>query len=247
MNHIFHLLILTALCNVAVAQTREREVISSGGGVSINGLITYTIGETVIDLGTNTTAGILLTQGFQQPTTDELIRSNAFDFTVNTYPTSCVGLDDGRAMIKVVNSYSSYTVLWNKGTTKDTLNNLAPGNYTVEVTTPETKVTKSFTITQGTGECNLEVKNGMLINGDGINEIFYIKGIEQYLDNTVTIYNRWGGLEWSGTNYDNVTVVFKGINAQGAELPSGTYFYNFKFKTLTGETKYKRDWLELTR
>ncbi len=245
MNYLFNILLLTTLCNFATAQSREREVVSSGGGVSST--ITYTIGEAVIDYGTNATAGTTLTQGFQQPTIDELVRSNAFDFTVTTYPTSCVGFDDGGATIKVINSYSSYSVLWSKGTTKDSLNNLAAGSYNVQLTTPETTITKPFTIMQGTGECNLEVKNGMLINGDGVNEIFYIKGIEQYVENTVTIYNRWGGLEWKGTNYDNITVVFKGINTQGAELPSGTYFYNFKYKTPSGQIKNKRDWLELTR
>jgi hypothetical protein len=47
--------------------------------------------------------------------------------------------------------------------------------------------------------------------------------------NKVSIYNRWGDKVWEGTNYDNDHVKFEGLNDNGNELPSGTYFYKIEY------------------
>lgn len=249
MKIILHILFLSCFCALATAQVREREVISTAGGVSIDSLITYTIGEAVIDMGTTAT-GVTLTQGFEQPTLLELARSNKFDFKLDTFATSCNATTDGSAFITPYNLTGTYKVLWFNESTKDTVYNLAPGTYVVKVTAygaDTTVVTKKFTILKGEGVCNLQVLNGMTPNGDNTNDVFYIKGIEYYPENHVVIYNRWGGLEWEGNNYDNTSVVFTGINTKGGEVPSGTYFYKLKYTDHSGQTKNQKDWLELTR
>lgn len=91
------------------------------------------------------------------------------------------------------------------------------------------------------------IYNGMSPNGDMDNDFFYI----QYIDvlettkkNHVFIYNRWGDLIFDVSDYDNKTKVFKGLNNNGNEIPSGTYFYKIVFtngrSALTGYLEVKR-------
>ncbi|MFY7732358.1 MAG: gliding motility-associated C-terminal domain-containing protein [Bacteroidia bacterium] len=71
------------------------------------------------------------------------------------------------------------------------------------------------------------IPEGFSPNSDGINDLFVIKGIENYPTLSVNIYNRWGSLvfeaspylnNWNGKSNSGVTV-------GGDDLPIGTYFY----------------------
>jgi gliding motility-associated-like protein len=104
-------------------------------------------------------------------------------------------------------------------------------------------------------ESNTEVTLRMFIptgfspDGDGVNDGFVIKGIENYPQNTLTIFNRWGNKVYEQSPYDNSW----GGNAensggvvigQGA-LPNGTYFYVLDFgvdgvKPITGYIVIKK-------
>jgi gliding motility-associated-like protein len=80
---------------------------------------------------------------------------------------------------------------------------------------------------------DIEIFNAVSPNGDNKNDFFLIQYIELLpatQQNTVTIYNRWGDPVFEATDYNNSDRVFKGINKNGNELPSGTYFYRIKFK-----------------
>ncbi|CAM1351319.1 BspA family leucine-rich repeat surface protein [Tenacibaculum insulae] len=96
--------------------------------------------------------------------------------------------------------------------------------------------------TSFTTETRGEIQQGFSPDGDGINEYWEIKGIEQYPKNTVSIYNRWGDIVYQINGYDNVLKVFRGEankkKAMGAGvLPSGTYFYNIQ---ITGNHNFKK-------
>ncbi|MBX2956998.1 MAG: gliding motility-associated C-terminal domain-containing protein, partial [Cyclobacteriaceae bacterium] len=83
---------------------------------------------------------------------------------------------------------------------------------------------------------------------DNLNSVFLIQYIDLFPDtqqNRVTIYNRWGDAVFEITNYDNQTRVFRGLNKNGNELPSGTYFYKLEF-TSSG-LKMKTGYLSLKR
>ncbi|MBK8724351.1 MAG: gliding motility-associated C-terminal domain-containing protein [Saprospiraceae bacterium] len=67
------------------------------------------------------------------------------------------------------------------------------------------------------------IYNAISPNKDGVNDVFYIKGIENFPQNKVSIFNRWGHLIQSYENYKNDTG-WKGLWNNEA-VPNGTYFY----------------------
>ena len=102
----------------------------------------------------------------------------------------------------------------------------------------------------------IEILNAMSPNGDGKNDIFEIKNINNsdcYGSVNVEIYNRWGVLVFEAKDYDNNTRVFRGVSEgrttfnKSAELPTGTYFYIIQYVTVEGTAVSKDGWLYLTR
>ena len=91
------------------------------------------------------------------------------------------------------------------------------------------------------------VYNAISPNGDIKNPNFILRYIEVLAEtqkNKVSIYNRWGDVVWEGVDYNNTSMVFSGLNNNGGELPSGTYFYKIEFgsgrKTETGFLALRR-------
>lgn len=66
------------------------------------------------------------------------------------------------------------------------------------------------------------VNDGLSPNGDGINDIWEIPNIEQFPKALVEVYNRWGELLISTTDYKNNKWNGK---YNGNDLPVGTYYY----------------------
>lgn len=63
-------------------------------------------------------------------------------------------------------------------------------------------------------------------NGDGKNDRFEIKGLQQFTNNDIQIFNRWGNLVYSMQNYDNSFDGTPNVKGKGSgKLPSGTYYY----------------------
>lgn len=70
-------------------------------------------------------------------------------------------------------------------------------------------------------------------NGDGINDVFYIANLEQYPDNTITIFNRYGQKIYFKRSYKND---WDGT-INGEQVPTGTYFYVLDTGTSKGSYK----------
>lgn len=62
-------------------------------------------------------------------------------------------------------------------------------------------------------------------NNDGLNDNLYIKDIEFYPVNEVTIINSYGEEVITIKNYNNRDRVWDGRNRRGQALPDGTYYY----------------------
>jgi len=87
-------------------------------------------------------------------------------------------------------------------------------------------------------DTTFEIFNGITPNGDGLNDYFQIVGIENWPNNNVKIFNRWGVLVFETDGYggsDGKQNVFRGISEgrttvqKNEELPTGTYFYILTF------------------
>jgi len=70
-----------------------------------------------------------------------------------------------------------------------------------------------------------DVKDVLTPNNDGMNDVWYIKNIENYKDNEVTVFNRDGNIVYNKKEYTND---WEGT-FNGKQLPDGAYFYVIKF------------------
>ena len=67
---------------------------------------------------------------------------------------------------------------------------------------------------------------GFSPNGDGVNDRFVIDGLENYPNNTFTVFNRWGNQVFQSSPYSNEwDGRWDKENRAGEGLPIGTYFY----------------------
>ncbi|MFH4966026.1 gliding motility-associated C-terminal domain-containing protein, partial [Gaetbulibacter sp. M235] len=93
----------------------------------------------------------------------------------------------------------------------------------------------------------LTVYNEFSPNGDSVNDVFVIECIENYPDNKLEVYNRWGNLVYSKKGYrndwDGTSNGRRTINKSN-ELPEGTYYYVI---TLNDQLKPIVGWLYLNR
>jgi gliding motility-associated-like protein len=65
-------------------------------------------------------------------------------------------------------------------------------------------------------------------NGDGLNDFFEIDKIDQYLNNSLRVFDRWGIEVYNASPYKND---WNGKSMQGAELADGVYYYVFDYGT----------------
>lgn len=206
---------------------------SSAGGISLSS----SVGELAVQ--TFFSSSHILTQGFQQPS------SNALSFTVNTLNAACVGSNNGYAEVLLKSGRGPFTYLWQPGEiTTAVAKDLPPGQYVVEV-----KDARGFSMRDTIlialdfdGACGIHIYSGFTPNGDNRNDSWVIDGIEEFPNNSVYIFNRWGDRVWEKSNYDNNTVLWQGTNLKEEKLPDGTYFY-----LVTIDSKKYKGWVELTR
>ncbi len=95
-------------------------------------------------------------------------------------------------------------------------------------------------------DITLIIPNAISPNSDGLNDFFVVQGIENYPDNEIYIYNRWGNLiyhakpynnEWKGQSNNNK------LRLTGDEVTDGTYFYVLRLN----ETEIYNGFIELLR
>ena len=65
------------------------------------------------------------------------------------------------------------------------------------------------------------IPGGLSPNGDGNNDSWYIQGLVDYPDASVTVFDRWGHKVYSGTSQD---LAWDGTT-NGRECPTADYYY----------------------
>ncbi|MGB3151248.1 MAG: gliding motility-associated C-terminal domain-containing protein [Maribacter sp.] len=99
----------------------------------------------------------------------------------------------------------------------------------------------------------IEVFNVITPNGDGVHDVLQIAGLENYPNNTIRIYNRWGVSVFTTKAYDTEGNVFDGTSQgritvdQDNKLPVGTYFYIIDYEEPTGGMKQLSGYLYINR
>ncbi len=100
--------------------------------------------------------------------------------------------------------------------------------YTTNGPCPEMD-TIPVVITQYGEGCELWIPQFVSPNGDGANDYWVIPGVDEFPNNNVKIFNRWGNLVFEMNGYDNSWEgkSMNSFNMGGGDtyLPDGTYFY----------------------
>jgi gliding motility-associated-like protein/uncharacterized repeat protein (TIGR01451 family) len=85
----------------------------------------------------------------------------------------------------------------------------------------------------------LIIPNVFTPNGDGVNDTFFIPGLETYEATEIVIINRWGNDVYEKKNYKN--------DWTGNGLVEGTYFYILRAKNLAGVWDIYKGYVTLLR
>ena len=100
---------------------------------------------------------------------------------------------------------------------------------------------------------DIEVFNVVTPNGDGIHDVLTISGLENFPNNTIRIYNRWGVQVYQTKSYNTQGNVFDGTSEgrvtvdQENKLPVGTYFYILDYELDNGTTESISGYLYINR
>jgi large repetitive protein len=81
-------------------------------------------------------------------------------------------------------------------------------------------------------EVVVNVPNAITPNDDGKNDALVIDGVDQYPENELVIFNRWGDILFKSKPYRND---WRGTNQSGDPLPEGTYYYLLRLNTADGK------------
>jgi len=119
---------------------------------------------------------------------------------------------------------------------------LEPGTIlsSVDIKGKQTDPIMANNVAQAVQQVNpLIIPNVFTPNGDGINDTFFIPGLDTYTETEITIINRWGNDVYEKKNYKN--------DWTGNGLVEGTYFYILKAKTIAGVWDVYKGYVTLIR
>ncbi|WP_396188064.1 gliding motility-associated C-terminal domain-containing protein [Flavobacterium sp.] len=114
-------------------------------------------------------------------------------------------------------------------------NSIVNTNHYEAITTPKTiwvrienengcySITSFLLLTKN---CPPIIYNAVSPNNDGLNDLFFIKGLRNiFLNFHLEVYNRWGRLLWTGNNNTPDWNGKAENSIDGERVPSGTYYY----------------------
>jgi gliding motility-associated-like protein len=102
-------------------------------------------------------------------------------------------------------------------------------------------------------EDEIVVFTGISPNGDGVNDFWVIQGIDNFPNNTVRLFNRWGVEVFSEKGYAQDDKFFRGLSNgrrtidRDAMLPVGTYYYAIEYVNDENKTIQLGGYIYITR
>jgi gliding motility-associated-like protein len=219
------------------AQSITRSTLSSSGRTLFNstGILSFTFGQCP-GCGTLKSDSGIITPGFQQTGSGEA-------------PCFSIGLDVEEVIDGCNVSYNfvytgdadpaSVEFTWNFGSNAvpQISNDANPtgvrfsDSVTVEVSLRivgsdcEQGATASVPVLSIPDDCGFYIEDVLSPNGDNQNDLWTIIGLEQFPNNEVSVFNRWGQEVWNKSGYLND---WDGTNNSGEPLPVGAYYYILK-------------------
>lgn len=238
------------------AQQITPSVLNSAGNtytLSNGSVYTDNLGEVFVT--PLTFSNQLLTQGFLQP---EIQSGGVFNVSVVPFITqlSC-NKNDGVINVNV-NTSGAKTIyyVWTPSSvcpdsSCSTVDSLKAGTYQVNVKARFARPPKAdttvivssslMTINDNSNPCKINVYNAVTVNNDNLNDFFYIENIEEFPENKVSIYNRYGVLISDINGYNNKDKVWPDKNTAQT---SGTYFYIIRLSEKDNPVK---GWVEVLK
>ncbi|WP_223652972.1 gliding motility-associated C-terminal domain-containing protein [Hymenobacter psoromatis] len=199
-------------------------------GRDVAGATTPVFSTTTLRAGQTVTLRLSTTTACGQPAT---VVSNGIVVEIQPPVVVNAGPDKdilaGSSVVLEGTADGTYPVTWTPA-----LGLTFPGNNPLRpLAAPE--VTTTYTLSAGSGGCAssddvtvtvhpaIRIPNAFTPNGDGRDDTWQIEFIDQYPDNTVSVFNRWGSRIFSAENYSRANEWRGDINGQPA--PVGTYYY----------------------
>lgn len=156
---------------------------------------------------------------------------------------------NGLARAQVSGGVPPYFFEWNSNAAvqDSVLENLCPGNYVVRVTdargcTNDQGMIRAL-VSDRRFDC-MEFREIMTPDGDGLNERLIINCIEEFPDNALRVFNRYGQLVFETENYDNS---WNGTTANGELLPDGPYYFILEYIDFEGQEQQMKGSVSLLR
>jgi len=165
------------------------------------------------------------------------INGNAIDLTTEPeFISNTLGSIEGTLLVNEIATYEATFVITEEALTSGGVRNsvlaTAQGsNFVIVTDISDDGIDTDGNVVDDPTETALGcllVINEFSPNGDGVGDTLIINCIENYPNNTLEIYNRWGNIVYSKRGYDNT---FRGesngraVISQPKELPVGTYYY----------------------
>ena len=185
--------------------------------------------------------------------TDELQQTATASFTLIEPPelilqlqTNCAsapGTPDGSAFAQLSGGVQPYNFIWSNGGTTSSIQNVAFGTYLLIASDDNgCQKMQRFDICIDGVDCYQAI-TVITPNGDGKNDRFVISCVHDY-PNVLSIYNRYGGLEFEMDNYDNS---WEGTDAEGNELSDGGYHWVLQVFLPNGDRQIYKETVSLVR
>jgi gliding motility-associated-like protein len=130
--------------------------------------------------------------------------------------TICIG---DKINLSVKNPADQFNVVWTPGNSQKNeylFEGKQPGTYRIKAEMTGCTTVSDEIVIRVT-DCRLSIPNVFTPNGDGINDILVIKGLEQYTGSRLIITDRNGKVVYENNDYHN--------DWDGGNQPNGTYFY----------------------